>query len=167
MWYRRIAVGMAMVASAFAQESASMRAFEQLRSLNGKWQGRFQWSGTRTENGKMDADYYVTGNGSAVVENLLRDGTPMMTSVYHMDNGSLRLTHFCAAQNQPRLKAERVQPNAVDFGFVDATNMKSADAPHVSGLEWRWLDADHITLTFVFDAGAKQSREFITLKRLR
>ena len=113
----------------------------------------------------MDAEYYVTGGGSAIVENLLRDGTPMMTSVYHMDNGDLRLTHYCAAQNQPRLKAKRAEANAVDFAFVDATNMKSPDAPHVSGLEWRFLDFDHITLTFLFDAGGKRSREFIQLRR--
>jgi 2'-5' RNA ligase len=43
--------------------------------------------------------------------------------------------------------------------------MKSSEAPHVSGLEWRFLDADHITLTFLFDAGGKRSREFIQLRR--
>lgn len=165
MWLRWMIV-LVMVASAAAQESGGAQAFEKIRSLNGKWEGSFEWSGARTDKGKMDAEYYVTGGGSAIVENLLKEGTPMMTSVYHMDNGDLRLTHYCAAQNQPRLKAKRAEVNAVDFGFVDATNMKSLDAPHVSGLEWRMLDADHITLTFLFDAGGKRSREFIQLKRV-
>jgi hypothetical protein len=165
MCFRWLLVWMAMVASALAQESAGAQAFEKIRSLNGNWEGSFEWSGARTDKGKMDAGYYVTGGGSAVVENLLQDGQPIMTSVYHMDNGVLRLTHYCAAQNQPRLKAKRVEANAVDFAFVDATNMKSADAPHVSGLEWRMLDADHIKLTFLFDAGGKQSRELVQLRR--
>jgi hypothetical protein len=150
-----------------AQKSPAAQALEKLTSLAGDWQGTFEWSGARTDEGKMDATYYVTGNGSAVVENLLQDGKPMMTSVYHLDGNDLRLTHFCAAQNQPRLKAQRIDPavGAVDFSFVDATNMRTPDAPHVNGLEWRMLDADHISLTFLFQAGSKQSRELIQLRR--
>src|SRR4051812_6029384 len=165
MCFRWMILWVVLAASAIAQESLSSQAFEKIRSLNGNWEGSFEWSGARTDKGKMDAGYYVTGDGSAMVENLLMDGKPVMTSVYHMDNGVLRLTHYCAAQNQPRLKAKRVEANAVDFAFVDATNMKSPDAPHVNGLEWRMVDADHVTLTFLFDAGGKQSREFIQLKR--
>ena len=160
-------LGVAMALPTWAQESAGAQAFEKIRSLAGDWEGRFEWSGARTDKGKMDATYYLTGNGSAVVENLLIDGKPVMTTVYHMDGKDLRLTHYCAAQNQPRLKASRVDlaHSAVDFAFVDATNMKSPDAPHVHGLEWRMVDADHITLTFLFEAGGKQSRELIQLTR--
>jgi hypothetical protein len=97
------------------------------------------------------------------------DGKPVMTSVYHMDGKDLRLTRYCAAQNQPRLKAQRIDPlhKEVDFAFVDATNLKSPDAPHVRGLEWRMVDADHIRLTFLFEAGSKQSRELIQLTRVQ
>jgi len=56
----------------------------------------------------MSASYYITGNNSAVVENLTTGGTPNMTSVYHLDGADLRMTHYCGAGNQPRLKAERI-----------------------------------------------------------
>lgn len=151
-----------------AQESPSSAALAQLRSLAGEWEGSLEWTGARTGVGKMNATYYATGNGSAVVENLAVDGVPSMTSVYHLDGADLRMTHFCGAQNQPRLKARQIDvaKGILDFDFVDATNLASPDAPHVYGLEMRLLSADHITLTFLFEGGGKRSREFIDLKRL-
>jgi len=78
------------------------------------------------------------------------------------------MTHYCGAQNQPRLKAERIDSahGAIDFGFVDITNLKSADAPHVHGLELRLIDLNHITVTFLFQSGGKESRERIALERI-
>jgi hypothetical protein len=150
-----------------AQETPAAQALDKIRGLEGRWEGTLEWSGARSAKGKMDAEYFVTGNGSAVVENLLSDGKPTMTTVYHLDGPALRATHFCAAQNQPRLKAERIDlvRNEIDFGFVDVTNLKSAGAGHVQGLEWRMIDSNHVTLTFIFKAGEKQSRELIQLKR--
>ena len=91
-----------------------------------------------------------------------------MTSVYHLDGADLRMTHFCAAQNQPRLKAQRVDlvHGNIDFGFVDVTNLRSADAAHVHGLEMRLIDSNHITLTFLFQSAGKESRERIVLKHV-
>jgi len=151
-----------------AQEGANAAALAQLRGLAGEWEGSLEWTGARTGNGKMNATYYETGNGSAVVENLTVDGVPSMTSVYHLDGADLRMTHYCGARNQPRLKARQidVDKGILDFDFVDATNLRTPDAPHVYGLEMRLLNADHITLTFLFEAGDKRSKEFIDLKRV-
>ena len=157
----------ATISAVSAEQTESSKAFDQIKALIGNWSGTFQWTGGRSDSGSMNATYYVTGNGSAVVENLMNDSTPVMTSVYHLDGGDLRITHFCAAQNQPRLKARRIDldHNAIDFDFVDATNLRSPDAPHVHGLEIRLVDADHLTLTFLFQSGSVESREEINLKR--
>jgi hypothetical protein len=151
-----------------AQAAPNAAALAQLRSLAGDWEGTLEWTGARTGTGKMNATYYQTGNGSAVVENLTVDGVPSMSSVYHLDGADLRMTHYCGAQNQPRLKANQIDvaKGILNFEFVDATNLRSPDAPHVYGLEMRLLSADHITVTFLFEAGGKQSREFIDLKRV-
>ena len=94
-------------------------------------------------------------------------GVPGMTSVYHLDGADLRMTHFCAAQNQPRLRAHRIDlaDGIIDFAFVDATNLRSADAAHVHALEMRLVDSGHITLTFLVQSGGQESRERIVLKR--
>jgi|SRR6516162_3852812 hypothetical protein len=150
-----------------AEQTASSSALGQIKALTGNWNGTFRWTGGRHDSGSMNASYYVTGNGSAVVENLMNESTPVMTSVYHLDGPDLRMTHFCGAQNQPRLKARRIDLDhgAIDFEFVDATNLRSPDAPHVHGLEIRLIDPNHLTLTFLFQSGSVESREEINLKR--
>jgi hypothetical protein len=81
----------------------------------------------------------------------------------------LRMTHYCAAQNQPRLKASRIDlaNGIVDFSFVDATNLSSPNAPHVHGFEMRFADTDNLTITFLFTMGGKESRERIALTRVK
>lgn len=143
-------------------------AFTQFRALVGEWEGPYEWSGGRSDTGRMNVTYTLTGNGSAVVETLMTDGVPTMTSVYHLDGADLRMTHYCGAQNQPRLKAQRIDlaQGAVDFSFVDITNLRSPDAGDVHGVEMRFLDPDHVMLTFLFEAGHQHSRERITLTRV-
>jgi hypothetical protein len=151
-----------------AEQSNAAKALEQLKSLAGDWEGTAEWTGDRTGNYPLNAAYYVTGNGSALVENLISEGVPNMTSVYHLDADDLRATHFCGAQNQPRLKAQRIDLDhgIIDFGFVDITNLRSPHAPHVHGLEIRLIDSNHITVTFLFQSGGKESRERISLQRV-
>src|SRR5262245_58184333 len=80
-------------------------AFEKLKTLAGNWEGTFKWTGARTDEGQMNVTYSLTGRGTTVIENLGDQNDPSMTTAYHMDNGSLRMTHFCGVGNQPRLKA--------------------------------------------------------------
>ena len=75
--------------------------FDRLRSLVGEWDGTYVWSGAKNDFGRMGATYYLTGRGSALVEDLTADGAPVMTSVYHRDVTDIRVSHFCGAQNQP------------------------------------------------------------------
>ena len=149
-------------------ESDGAKALEQLKSLAGDWEGTAEWTGARTGSYPLNAAYYVTGNGSALVENLISEGVPNMTSVYHLDADNLRATHFCGAQNQPRLKAQRIDLDhgIIDFGFVDITNLRSPDAPHVHGLEIHLIDSNHIIVTFLFQSGGKESHEQISLQRV-
>ena len=143
-------------------------ALAKLRTLAGEWDGSLEWTGARTGKGAIRAIYRTTGYGSAVVEDLISEGVTTMSSVYHEDGADLRMTHYCGARNQPRLKASRIDmaAGAIDFAFVDATNLKRPDAPHVVGVELRFADADHFTLTFLFEDAGKKSRERIELRRV-
>jgi len=147
-----------------AQDAAA--AFSTLKALAGDWQGTYEWTGERSGFGVMNATYYVTANGTALVENLTAGGVPSMTSVYHLDGADLRMTHYCGAGNQPRLKAGRVdlERGTIDFDFVDVTNLPSPDGPHVHGVEMRLIDRNHLTLVFLFRANGRESRERIALQ---
>ncbi len=152
-----------------ARERASATALAKFAALAGEWEGSAEWTGARTDRGPMNARYFTTGNGSAVVESLVVGGAPVMTSVYHTDGPDLRMTHYCAARNQPRLKASKIDlaAGAIDFAFVDATNLPAPDAPHVTALAVRFGDEDHVTLTFTFEGNGKPSYERISLHRAR
>src|SRR5262249_32903941 len=130
-------LALCLTAAATLPPSPSAAAFDRLRALEGEWSGTFEWSGARTGSGAMTVSYFVSGNGSALVETLSVDGKPTMTTVYHRDGTDLRMTHYCGAQNQPRLKADRIDLDRglLDFEMVDITNLASPDAPHVDGFE--------------------------------
>jgi hypothetical protein len=143
-------------------------AFARMRLLVGNWQGPFTWTGARVDTGHMTATYHLTGNGTTLVEDLGDGAKPAMTSMYHLDNGDLRVTHYCGVGNQPRLKASGIDlaSNIIRFDFVDITNLPEPDAPHVHGLTVHVVDADHLDLEFAFQAKGKESVEHITLTRI-
>src|SRR5215469_18418646 len=162
LWLTLACLGLSGLLFAETNESA---ALEKLRALKGDWEGTYAWTGTEPK--KAEAHYYITGNGSAVEENLVQEGVPSMTSVYHLDGTDLRLTHFCAAQNQPRLKATAFDPDKgeIMFSFVDITNLHSPTSGHVEGLEIRFMAPNHLTLRFHFKSGDKDSQEVVDLRR--
>jgi hypothetical protein len=119
-------------------ETKESMAFDKLRALNGDWQGTVAWS--EQQPSEVGAHYYIAGDGSGVVEDLSNG----MTSVDHLDGTDLRMTHFCPAHNQPRLKAAFGSDNSgITFSFVDITNLSSPKAGHVEGLDIKFLAADH------------------------
>ena len=159
---------LAALGFAEAKSSEGDAAFQKLNALVGDWEGQYQWTGARTDSGKMNVHYYLTGNGSALVEDLSTGAAPSMTTVYHLDNGDLRATHFCAARNQPRLKASNIDlaKGTFEFGFVDVTNVTSMAAPFVHGLDVQMVSPEELVLVFHFEANGKKSVEHITLKRV-
>lgn len=147
--------------SLFSAQTKERAAFEKLLSLTGDWQGTVAWSSDAPS--QISAHYHNTGNDSAVVEELSNG----MTSVYHLDGSDLRMTHFCAAKNQPRLKASAFGPDnsSITFSFVDITNLISPAGGHVQGFEIKFLAPDHIALVFHFVSNGKERDELLDLKR--
>jgi hypothetical protein len=143
-------------------------ALLRLQQLQGDWHGTYEWTGARTSKGDLEASYHVTGLGSALIEELIMDHQSAMTSVYHLDHDDLRVTHFCAAKNQPRLKADAIDlgQNVYRFSMVDITNLSTLDAPHVHGLTIHLVDHDHLEIQFGMVGQGKESVEHITLTRI-
>ena len=80
-----------------------------------------------------------------------------MTSLYHMDGDELRMTHFCNAGNQPRMKATTWDGgDSIQFEFVDVTNLAAPHAYHTRTLRVQFIDEDHVNLHFV---GLKEGEE--------
>ena len=130
----------------FAEEKAgapkNSPGFEKLKTLAGEWSGK-------TKDGKpVRVSYKVVSDGSALMEMLsMGKGEGDMVTVYHLDGENLMLTHYCSAHNQPRMKAEPAsgEIKALDFVFLDATNLPSPDSGHMHRLVVTFQDKDHMT----------------------
>ena len=81
---------LALARASGVEQGDATKALEQIKSLAGDWEGSAEWTGARTATYPINASYYITGNGSALVENLVQEGSPVMTSVYHLDGSDLR-----------------------------------------------------------------------------
>jgi hypothetical protein len=81
--------------------------------------------------------FKLTGAGSALVETQMPGQSHEMVSVYHLDGDELRMTHYCAAGNQPRFKLDRAKsrPDHLVFVFDGGSNLDPAKDMHIHGLQ--------------------------------
>lgn len=111
---------------AAARASPAATQLEKLKALAGTWTGKAGPAGSPGEDASVT--WRVTGGGSAVMETVF-PGTPHeMVTVYHMDGDRLLLTHYCAAGNQPTMRAlPSKDPSIIAFDFLRGSNMKPGD----------------------------------------
>ena len=134
-----VAILAAGAATAAPRDDTFDAAFERLKGLVGTWQ-----IGDRDD----QVRYYMTGDGSALVE--IFETSRGMASVYHMDGDDLLVTHYCGANNQPRMKAVDYDPErgALKFDFVDVTNVADPEAYYTREIEIVFQDENHVEVRF-------------------
>jgi len=140
-----------LVQQATPQQQAAL--FDQVKSLEGTWE-------MTDENGvKHTACVFQTSSNGTVVREIMFPGSQHeMTNVYHMDGPTLVVTHFCAAGNQPRMRAHAGDtPGVVAFTFDSVSNLTRADETYMGQLtlirtgpdtmreEWKSLQAGRVT----------------------
>ena len=126
--------------------------WEKIKSLVG------EWDGYASENGEKRSTHVsmrLTGDGSAVMH-VIDAGTPHeMVTMFHMDQSDLLATHYCAAHNQPRLRAKPSAGTAeINFEFKDGTNIRPGEG-HMQQLTLTLLDADHHNETWGYTSNGK------------
>lgn len=117
MKLKTIAIAIALFALSVPVLSApnAKASFESLKALAGVWE-------TKDPSGKMqNITWKVVSGGSVIMESMQEES---MVTMYHVDNNRLLLTHYCAAQNQPRMQAQVSDDGKTfTFDFIDATNL--------------------------------------------
>lgn len=156
----RIAISLIFLAAsiaAFAQSDAQ-KTFDQLKTLSGQWTGKV--------NGKdFKVNFRTTSNGSAVMSEILTEEEDMIT-MFHMDNGRVMATHYCAAGNQPRMVASgSPDGKTITFTFLDGTNIPNPKAGHMEHLVITISDADHHTEDWTFAKDGQEMKEHFDLAR--
>lgn len=132
--------------------SPAAAQLETLKGLAGTWTGK---AGEGDKAFDATVEYRVTANGTAVMETLFA-GTPHeMVTVYHLDGDQLLLTHYCAAGNQPMMRATpSSDPRTLSFDFVRGTNMKPGDM-HMHSAKLVVVDDAHLESEWVSWKGGK------------
>src|ERR1700687_4322485 len=156
----RIAIALlcVLITSAAFAASAAQKSFDDLKSLNGTWEGK-------TPDGQTaQVIYRVTANGSALMSEI--KGKEDMISMFNLDGDRVLLTHYCSAGNQPRMVAS-ASPDGktITFDFVDVTNLVTPDAGHMTRMVLSMPDANHHTEEWIYTDHGKQETEVFDLWR--
>jgi hypothetical protein len=141
-----------------AQQIDSSAAFARLKTLAGTWDVREK--GTDRPSTFL---YEMTGRGSVLIEN----AGGMMTA-YHLDKGTLVLTHFCGAGNQPRMRVKAVDNDGrhIRFEMYDITNLASPQSYYSNTLDVTFYGDDRVELTYGGTTnGVTSSQTFLLSRR--
>ncbi len=135
------------------EATSAQQCFAKLKKLAGDWTHK------EGKNEKVMIRYRVISGGSAVEEELMPGSPDAMTSIYHLDNGSLVMTHYCSLGNQPHLKATKAStPSKIEFECIGGGgNMKSENDMHIHHLVISFLSDDHFIEEWAANAGGKQA----------
>lgn len=149
------------VAAVGLATSKSQPEFDQIKSLVGSWQGK------ASDGRLVHISYKVVSGGTAVMESIEESSVAQMVTLYYLDGDHLMMTHYCMANNQPRMRADAStsSPSAIKFTFVDATNLSGPDAGHMHAHSIIWKDAGHITQQWTWREKGQERVETFELQR--
>jgi hypothetical protein len=143
--------------------SSAKAAFGRFKRLQGKWKGR------STKGWEDKVDFRTIAKESVVVSTSF-DAHPnetMLTTI-HLDGDRLMLTHYCVAQNQPRLVATAFADGGktITFTFLDGTGLPTRDRGHMDKVVYRFIDDNHVTTRWTWYQNGKETwMEEIELER--
>jgi hypothetical protein len=133
----------------------STEAFAQLKSLVGHWEEQ------KPSDYKATLDIELTAAGNTLLEkfHMVEQGKPVeMITMYYLDGGQLKLTHYCMAGNQPTMRATYApETKTLTFDFENATNLKSPNDGHMHHAVYTFLDPDHFKTTWTFQKDQKDA----------
>lgn len=149
-WILAVAVGQGVAA-----EMTTKTTFDRFKELKGQWE--------MEGNPKERITFEVMSEGHVVLETAMG-----MINTIHWDGDGLRLTHFCAANNQPSfiLKNSTYESPDYDFDLTHVGNEKPG-VGHISDVRYRWLPNGHLEelWTYTNDNGESGTERFV-LKRV-
>jgi hypothetical protein len=158
-WITLVALVMMMCSGrATASHEDSAIAFERLKKLSGTWEVVVESNARRSF-----ITYVMTGRGTVLIEEFRSGGVGGMMTAYHLDKGTLVLTHFCGAGNQPRMRIKGVQDGGkrIRFEMYDITNLADPQAYHSTALDVVFIGDDRVDLAYEgMRAGVKSTQTF-------
>jgi hypothetical protein len=156
----RILLGVALLAGLagprqVAAAGGGADAFAQLKTLVGHWEEQ------KASENKPSLDIELTAGGSTLLEkfHMVDQGKPVeMITMYYLDGGQVKLTHYCMAGNQPTMRGTYApDTKTLTFDFENATNLKSPNDGHMHHAVYKFIDNDHFQTTWTFQKDQKDA----------
>jgi len=113
------------------------RLLTAIQSLEGRWE---------MPGGEAPAiiEFRSTAAGSAVCEVMFPGTENEMVNLYTLDGNSLVMTHYCAAGNQPRMRATDLVDGRLEFVSVSVSDLETPGALHMADMTLVLVDEDRI-----------------------
>lgn len=140
------------------EPAKSTPQFDKMKSLVGTWKGKDD------EGKSVSVSYKLVSNGSSLMEELAMGEDPdAMITMYHLNGSKLMLTHYCSMGNQPRMRLDKAskESDTFTFSYIDATNLASKKASHMSKLVLIFKDNDHFTQEWTMSEGGKDVHQAV------
>lgn len=140
-------------------------AFEQMKTLVGKWTGKVDIGQGPVD---MTLEYRLIAGGS-VLEERCFPGTPneMITMYYDRDN-KLGMTHYCMFGNRPEMKFKSWDGKTMKFDFDPSCGINVKKESHMHAISITFDNADTITSSCVaMMDGKEQPPHPTTMKRVK
>jgi hypothetical protein len=149
---------------AMPKAQAPSPVFERLKELAGTWEGTARQPGSDTTF-PTRATYSVVSAGSAVMLVTDPGGKYEMITMFHRDGDAVLATHYCAGQNQPRMRyVPGPDPKRLAFDFMDGTNLR--DYPQrMQSVVLLLTDADHHVQEWTSSGGKAEDHMVFELAR--
>ena len=140
--------------------------FALLMALQGDWRGTLR-DGSITEEALVR--YRMVSGGQAVEERTYPDTENEVVTVYYVEDGNVKMHHFCALGNRPNMVSGRGpvregESTVVRFACPPADPL--THEPHMHAATIALRDADHLTVTWTMSvAGAPAWERVFALAR--
>lgn len=128
------------------------------------------WKGTDGSGKPVTVSYQLVSKGTSLMETLGRsDEKDVMVTMYYPDKNTVMMTHYCSVGNQPRMRlsSESKDPGRLVFNYLDATNLKSKNDPHMNKLIVTLKNNDHFTQEWFFLDNGKVTSDVFSYERVK
>jgi hypothetical protein len=164
-----LATSLLFLSTAALAQSEAQKAFEQLKTLDGVWQGPATTIPPMPEmqGDIMKVSLRTTSLGNALLHEMTSPKRPDdPITMFYLDGDQLLLTHYCDAGNRPRM-AGKISPDGktVEFDFVDIAG--STQHGHMHHAKFTLIDADHHTEEWTYMMGDHAVNAHFDLQRAK
>jgi hypothetical protein len=137
------------------------KAFAALKALEGAWVLADE-AGQPTD--RVGSVYHVTAGGSALVETMFPGHEHEMVTMYYVEDGQLKMTHYCTMGNRPVLTS--TNPTEHEMSFTCDQRDCCSPEMHMHAAVITLIDQDHITTAWTSsDAPAEEHSAVFNLIR--